>query len=216
VYRFNHPSAPNTSPDQKPEQSNPSTTAGRISWKKVVALSAVPLALLFGAAFQSSNSVPGQLQAIQAQLSGLQAQVASVANKGPRKFYLTKSGSDGAHALSACAMGYHMASLWEIHDTSNLRYDTVLGLTTGDSGFGPPSRYGWIRTGELANDGSSTSTAGAGVANCNGWISAGAVDHGTVVAPVYSWNGAGRVIGPWDTLVNSCGVTAAGVWCVEN
>ena len=69
MYRFNHPSAPNTSPEQKPEQSR------SISLKKALAIGAVPLLLLFGAAFQSSNSVPGQLQAIQSQISALQAKV---------------------------------------------------------------------------------------------------------------------------------------------
>ena len=80
MYRFNHSSASNTSPEQKPEVLTRSTTTGGISWKKALAIGAVPLLLLFGAAFQSSNSVPGQLQAIQAQLSGLQTQVASLAN----------------------------------------------------------------------------------------------------------------------------------------
>ena len=32
-----------------------------------------------------------------------------------------------------------MASMWEIHDPSDLRYDTDLGLTLADSGSGPPS-----------------------------------------------------------------------------
>jgi hypothetical protein len=137
--RFNHPSAPNTGPEQTPEQSNRNTTPGGISWKKALAISALPLTLLFGAAFQSSNSVPGQLQAIQSQLSALQAQVTSLANKGPRKFYLTKPFHKADQALSVCAEGYHMASLWEIHDTSNLRYDRELGLTTVDSGFVPPT-----------------------------------------------------------------------------
>jgi hypothetical protein len=61
MYRFNQPSAPHTRPEQKPEQLHPSTTPGGIPWKKALAISAVPLALLFGAAFQSPNSVPGQL-----------------------------------------------------------------------------------------------------------------------------------------------------------
>jgi hypothetical protein len=30
-----------------------------------------------------------------------------------------------------CAVGYHMASLWEIHEPSNLRYDTALGFHNG-------------------------------------------------------------------------------------
>ena len=83
MYRFNHPSAPNTSPEQKTEQSR------SISLKTALAIGAVPLLLLFGAAFQSSNSVPAQLQAIQAQntalgsqITALQAQVTSLANKG--------------------------------------------------------------------------------------------------------------------------------------
>ena len=80
-----------------------------VSWKKALAIGAVPLLLLFGAAFQSPNSVPAQLQAILAKLTDL-------ADKGPRKFYLTKTEHNGAQALSACAPGYHMASLWEIHD----------------------------------------------------------------------------------------------------
>jgi hypothetical protein len=75
------------------------------------------LVILLGSAFQSSNS-----------------------NKGLRKFYLTRTTHTGAEALSACAGGYYMASMWEIHDPSNLRYDTELGFTRGDSGFGPPSQ----------------------------------------------------------------------------
>lgn len=67
----------------------------------------------------------------------------------PRKFYLTRTGYTGARALSACTAGYHMASLWEIHDPSNLRYDTELGFVQDDSGFGPPIEFGWIRTGAL-------------------------------------------------------------------
>ena len=81
-----------------------------------------------------------------------------VAQLQPRKFYLTKTEDyTGSQALSACASGYHMASLWEIFDTSNLRYDTALGASSTDSGSGPPVAVyfglghfegdGWIRTG---------------------------------------------------------------------
>jgi len=174
--RLNH-SSTNTSPEQQPEQSR------SISLKKALALSAVPLALLFGAAFQSSNSVPGQLSAIQSQLSALQSQVASIPNNGPRKFYLTKTlDHDGAEALSACAEGYHMASMWEIHEPSNLRYDTTLGLTTADSGFGAPIDSGWIRTGFSAN-GSTT----PGRSNCNGWTTSATTSYGTRVSLEDHW-----------------------------
>ena len=68
-----------------------------------------------------------------------------------KSYYVTKTSHDGSEALTACAEGYHMASLWEIFDTSNLRYDTQLGATAQDSGLGPPSisglSEGWIRTG---------------------------------------------------------------------
>lgn len=67
--------------------------------------------------------------------------------RGGRKFYLTRDRYDGSHALSACADGYHMASLW-ILDPSNLSYDTNLGISLADAGFGPPVvAPGWIRTG---------------------------------------------------------------------
>ena len=138
--------------------------------KKALALSALPLAFLFGAAFQSSDSVSAQLAAIQSQISSLETQVASLANKGPRKFYLTRTEHDGAHALTACAGGYHMASLWEIFDTSNLRYDTELGFTRDDSGFGPPIAQGWIRTGYIASG-----FGPPGLINCKAWTSA---NHG--------------------------------------
>ena len=146
------------------------------------------LVILLGSAFQSSNS-----------------------NKGPRKFYLTRTTHTGAEALSACAGGYYMASMWEIHDPSNLRYDTELGFTRGDSGFGPPSQspggfsgenaYGWIRTGWEA---STVSLPGAG--NCDAWTRAdisGDV-NGTVVSLNNRWDSSGvRVIGPWNSLVRS-------------
>lgn len=187
--------------------------------KKAIALSALPLALLFGAAFQSSTSVLDQLKAIQSQLSGLQshissleAQVAALANKVPRKFYLTRTTHDGAHALTACARGYHMASMWEILDTSNLCYDTELGITTGDSGSGPPGNFdGWIRTGYL------TSGSGPpGNSNCQGWTSSGPADNGSAAALRSYWNSTEvNVVTPWSTATLLCGFSIP-VWCVQD
>src|SRR4030095_12687199 len=143
------------------------------TFKKLLPI--LPLVLLFGAAFQSSNSVPAQLTAILTKLDNVETQLAALAAKGQRQFYLTQSTHDGAHALSACAMGYHMASIWEIHDMSNLRYNTELGLTQDDSGFGPPSGFsGWIRTGSIANN---PPTAGFG--NCQSWTSSSVADYGS-------------------------------------
>ncbi|MFX1355393.1 MAG: hypothetical protein ACFFGP_15680, partial [Promethearchaeota archaeon] len=55
-----------------------------------------------------------------------------------RQYYLTDTptGFTGADADTACAAGYHMASLYEILDTSNLKYNTDLGQTREDSGEG--------------------------------------------------------------------------------
>ena len=81
----------------------------------------------------------------------MQTLIAPVAFAGPREFYLTKTSFDGAHALTACASGFHMASLWEIFNVSVLEYDTSLGFTSADSGFGPPTvQNGWIRTGYIS------------------------------------------------------------------
>ena len=72
-----------------------------------------------------------------ASASGTEADQA--ASTGTRQFYLTSALAIGDEALTACAAGYHMASLWEITDLSNLRYNTSLGQASGDSGQGPPT-----------------------------------------------------------------------------
>jgi hypothetical protein len=186
--------------------------------KKNLAPAAIALVLLLGSAFQSSNSVPGQLKEIQAQLSNLEAQVASIANKGTRQFYLTKTKTHkGNEALSACAMGYHMASLWEIHDPTNLRYNTDLGFTFDDSGSGPPtgSSQGWIRTGSTTGVSPFTGTA-----NCNAWTSADATNFGTVISLTNAWTipstaSFTTAVGPWIAGAASCGAVES-VWCVQD
>jgi hypothetical protein len=169
--------------------------------KKNLALAALALVLLLGAA-QSSNSVSGQLNAIQSQLNDVR----------PRKFYLTKITHTGDQALSACAAGYHMASLFEIHDPTNLRYNTELGITSEDSGFGPPKNFGWIRTGY---DASTVNLPG--VANCNKWMSASATDSGSVVAQTTFWSEPSAVspVAPWIPGVVTCS-SQVPVWCVQD
>ena len=80
----------------------------------------------------------------------------SAAPRDPRRaFYLTGTrhtgdeadGTDG-NGAGVCANGYHFASMFEILDVSNLRYDVDRGFLQADSGQGPPSNWsGWIRTG---------------------------------------------------------------------
>ena len=93
-----------------------------------------------------------------------------------RQFYLTQTTHTGAAALYACAPGYHMASMWEILDPSNLLYNVSRGATQDDSGDGPPNDLdGWVRTGNNASGAGS-----AGSANCDAWTSQFEEDDGTV------------------------------------
>jgi hypothetical protein len=135
-----------------------------------------------------------------------------------RSFYLTQTKHDGSQALTACAAGYHMASLWEILDPSNLHYDTQLGQTTEDSGFGPPTESGvsfagrgWIRTGVNA-----TGSLEAGVANCETWTSASNTGRGTRVSLRDSWDSTiVTVISPWHAGTEQCSFPLS-VWCVQD
>lgn len=128
-----------------------------------------------------------------------------------RQFYLSLSSANGANAGSACALGYHMASLWEIFDLASLRYNTSLGTTRADSGSGPPSGLvGWVRTG-FDN---SNVDGRAGVDNCLHYTTT--AGHGTgVQLTVLNWSGASQRISPWEASRVSCS-NVAKVWCVEN
>ena len=131
-----------------------------------------------------------------------------------RKFYLTPATVQGSvqgnQALTACADGFHMASLFEIFDVSDLRYDTTLGATADDSGFGPRTgNLGWIRTGgaSLNNDGL------AGIDNCLMWTSTNG--NGTVAQLAKLWDAPGSIISPWEASSVLCN-SLNQVWCVEN
>jgi hypothetical protein len=211
--------------------------------KKNLALAALALVLLLGAAqAQSPNSVPDQLKAIQAGISDLKAQSASLAEQnaalaaqnaalaaqnaslaaqvtsnGPRKFYLTKTEHKGDTALTACAAGYHMASMWEILDPTNLRYNKDLGVTREDSGSGPPTiNSGWVRTGSVSGN----NLNAAGLGNCNGWASASSSDGGTVVGLPTLWSPPPggfslSVVDPWVVGTSQC-VVPRMAWCVQD
>lgn len=136
--------------------------------------------------------------------------------KALRSFYLTQTTHNGSQAKSACAEGYHMASLWEIFDTSNLRYATELGLTEADSGSGPPSgelAFGWIRTG-TGSFGAGTEMAGQ--ANCLAWTADTGSVLGTVVSLTDNWLSLFVIKAtPWDSARDSCS-QAHSVWCVHD
>lgn len=141
-------------------------------------------------------------------------------DKGQRKFYLTETKHNGGQAKSACAEGYHMASIWEIHDPTNLRYNTELGLTNTDSGFGPPSGdftdfeellpAGWVRTGNTSSSGTVTGV------NCFAWTDSSATG-GTIVYLEHRWELANppTFVSPWGSKVRPCNSNWH-VWCVQN
>jgi hypothetical protein len=141
---------------------------------------------------------------------------ANTKSTAPTRGYYLARGTNlftGGQALTACVTGYHMASLWEIHEPSNLRYDTALGITQDDSGSGPPSSSpGWIRTGFATN-----TSGGLGSQNCAAWTSSSSSDQGTLVSLDSAWNSGATVspITPWAALGETCDILAP-VWCVQD
>jgi len=139
------------------------------------------------------------------------------ASAGLRGYYLTQGTYNGADAdgtdgngAGVCAEGYHFASLWEILDPSNLKYDTDLGMVRDDSGQGPPTYLGgWVRTGF----GSSTSST-AGKGNCNAWDSGSSGDYGTYAYLPRDWE-AGQDIHVWEVSAPQCNLSGY-VWCVAD
>ena len=130
-----------------------------------------------------------------------------------RHFYLTSLGYPTNAALTACASGYHMASLWEILDVSNLTYDYAhpAAYTQDDSGYGPPSGwFGRVRTG-MSTSGSSI----AGTGNCLNWTSISGSDFGATVRLSSAWETAPGEISTWDAASYACNIPFP-VWCVGN
>ena len=129
-----------------------------------------------------------------------------------RRYYLTNSAHDGNEVLTACAAGYHMASLWEIQDPTTLRYDNALGFTRADSGSGPPAgTFGWIRTGWDSDQGSFN-----GSSNCSAYTSDSPFGEGTEVALHRIWGTDQLVtISPWSTTAGLC-FEPSRVWCVQD
>ena len=140
--------------------------------------------------------------------SGPQAPL--VAPTAVRQYYVTTSSHFGANADTACESGYHMASVWEILDTTNLEYNTALGLAQADSGQGPPTCvHGWVRTGYLSDN---TDTEGLG--NCNNWTSFNGADYGTVARLPCDWTQA-QDMHVWQAWAQACNALSK-VWCVAD
>jgi hypothetical protein len=166
------------------------------------------VAILFGYLLWRPVQVVANLQTAGVAQS-LQSTAATTALM--RGYYLTKAFYTGDIPSYACADGYHMASLWEIIDPSNLDYNTDLGYTTPDSGQGPPTwlSTAWMRTGY---DSTGDVTDAAGQANCNAWSSAGASDWGTYVYLNDQWD-VEVDVSVWRATTGLC-TNELRVWCV--
>ncbi len=153
----------------------------------------------------------GQETAVaKSQLSPTVSQALASSSYSLRQYYLTIGAHNGAQADDSCALGYHMASLWDFIDTSNLRYNVANGYARGDSRQGPPTTIeGWVRTG-YSNSVAST----PGQANCNGWASDGVSDYGSSVYLPGDWT-AGGDLGIWKVGAWGCDFTLP-VWCVAD
>jgi hypothetical protein len=131
---------------------------------------------------------------------------------GANTFYLTTNEYTGGQALSACNEGYHMASLWEILDVSNLSYDKQLGFAQDDSGSGPPNAMqGWVRTGYDAHSAGLT----PGADNCNAYLSSDSSEFGTQVYLSRLWTVPPTMISPWIANSAQCDWSSR-VWCVRD
>ena len=134
----------------------------------------------------------------------------AASSTGMRQFYLTEVDFQGNQTLTACAAGYHFASLWEIIDPSNLRYNTTLGYAQSDSGHGPPSSvWGWVRTGYVTSD------AETGQGNCNDWASYSVHRYGSRAQLPASWTGGYEDVGVWFCARELCNGDNH-VWCIED
>jgi hypothetical protein len=141
------------------------------------------------------------------------ALIAAATTTASRRFYLTASDHVGNTALTACDPGFHMASIWEILDVSNLRYDTTRGVTKDDSGSGPPTADGgWIRTGTIAR----TNVSPIGGANCDAWTSASGSHHGTAMTLPNNWSDSLPMNSTWRFVAQPCDSEHTNVWCVED
>ncbi|MFA4833414.1 MAG: hypothetical protein WC619_01025 [Patescibacteria group bacterium] len=142
--------------------------------------------------------------------SGLKYIEGNMLNK--KKYYLTSATMEGGGPLTACASGYHFASLWELIDLNQHTYNSSLGMYLDDSGlYGPPvGTLGWIRTGGVSN---TTVTVGTG--NCAAWTSTSGAHYGTMARITTSWAGGATTISPWEGDIDFCN-TQHRAWCMQN
>jgi hypothetical protein len=179
-----------------------------ISFRLTRGLVAVLIAALLAVA------VLGYLTLGQKEVSASPAEAAlapATGSSGLRQYYRTFEAYSPTQISLACSTGYHFASLWEILDTSNLAYNSVLGDYQADSGSGPlTSRRGWVRTGY-----NSDSSGFPGMSNCLAWTSDSFDQYGTSAELTDQWGDETTDVGTWIVGNDRCDIRVP-VWCVED
>lgn len=136
-----------------------------------------------------------------------------------RRYYLTAGLYDGAAASTACASGFHLASVWELYDLGALRYDGPAGEVHVVEAAGPgpymegSDAYGWMRNGVTQAD-----TLQDPGANCAHWTSSEPGHWGQTGAPTRSGISTTypqTVYGAWFMQPFRC-ATMIRAWCVED
>ena len=137
-------------------------------------------------------------------LFAIAVSIALNASAHDRSFYLTKTTHQGDTVLTACATGYHFASISELFYYGNLVYNIELGHSNNDSGFGAPRGIpGWMRSGQ--EFGGSEIQCGIWTARVGGYQ--GTRGHLSI--------DTSSPFDPWSVLWSSCS-TALPVWCVSD
>jgi hypothetical protein len=154
--------------------------------------------------YAKSITIPGAVAVVLAAafLQQFAVEAAPPRNPDPRRaYYVTRTTHTGSQALTACAAGYHMASVFEIFVPAVLRYETALGAASFDSGFGPPSGeagVGWVRTGDPLGP------------HCDAWT----IDEGPGSAAAL--NPSGDPVSPHLQLGTRDCASPASVWCIQD
>ena len=192
-----------------------------MKWLFLVALMVlVSLVLVVGfsrAADKEIQTFITQVRNVQMAIQELAATVNTGVPAKAKMYYLTATGFTGGYAIMACDSGFHMASISEIQDTSNLHYanrsPTAYDSLVDDPGLDPPSNQkGWIRSGVYPPSGF--------VYDCDHFANEHNVQLGTTVAlQSFSVNaGPGQLVSHpnrWRATLNPCPQPEP-VWCVED
>jgi hypothetical protein len=174
---------------------------------------------------QTLSAISGAASALQASANATNGAVSTLHTTGndvdpPKRkiYYLTATSFTGGGAITACDSGFHMASLSEIRDPSNLQYAIVsipayeARRSTVESTH-KRNDFGWIRTGEAPLWGYPD--------NCGFWMSSSDRQSGSTMAR-YSSRGSVRPepsatdpITSWHKTLTSCALPEH-VWCMED